>query len=249
MPLVGTRDVAADLAPLTVMPSLDTEALLLPDCRQLQIIYEIDETAMLYLIPPALHPTIPPTVIISVIAADDGPLGAFTLVLVRIGCRSGARPRGLTIQAICDGSEAAAALATRWGFPIVEGDAQLTRNYDRIRATAAVDGEIVLDAELMNPEPINGQDILYLANLNVARVQRNGGEQVRLVQVDAEYVFKNADRGAPQLLEFDAEAFNVPGCEPIWPVSASYTTVDINLPAIRYLVDPAKGPGDSVEKL
>lgn len=249
MPFVGARDVAADLAPMSVMPSLDTEALVLPDCRQLQLIYEIDEAAMLDLIPPALHPTIPPTVMINVIAADEGPLGAFTLVLVRIGCRSGARPRGLTIQAVCEGAEAVAALSTRWGFPIVEGDATLTRNYDRIRASAGIDGELVLDAELTNPEPINGQDILYLANLNVATVQRNGSEQVTLVQVDPEYVFKSADRGVPQLLEFDADAFNVSGCEPIWPVSASYTTVDVHLPEIRYLVDPAKGPLDSVEKL
>jgi Acetoacetate decarboxylase (ADC) len=249
VPFVGTRDVAADLAPMAVMPSLETEALVLPDCRQLQLIYEIDETAMLDLIPPALHPTIPPTVMINVLAADDGPLGGFTLVLARIGCRSGARPRGLTIHAVCDGAEAAAALSTRWGFPIVQGDASLTRNYDRIRASAGIDGELVLDAELMNPEPINGQDILYLANLNVAKIRREGAEQVRLVQVDPEYVFKSADRGEPQLLEFDEDVFNLPGCEPIWPVSASYTTVDVHLPEIRYLVDPAKGPMDSVEKL
>ena len=231
------------------MPSLDTAALTIPDCRHLQLMYEIDESAMLDLIPPALHPTIPPTVVINVLAADGGPLGEFTLVLARIGCRSGARPRGLTMQAICDGDDAAKALAERWGFPIVAGDAALSRNYDRVRASAGLDGGLVLDAELMNPEPINGQDILYLASLNAARISKDGEEQVRLVQVDPEYVFKSADRGQPQLLDFDADAFNVPGCEPVWPISASYTVADVEFPELRYLVDPAKGPLNSVETI
>ena len=249
MPFVGIRDLVAEQSSLTVVSSLDTEALVLPDCRHLQIMYEIDESAMLDLIPPALHPTIPPTLIINVLAADEGPLGAFTLVMARIGCRSGERPRGLNSKSVCDGAEASEALSKRWGFPIVEGEAALTRNYDRVRASAGLDGELVLDTELMNPEPINGQDILYLASLNAAKLERDGSEQVRLVQVDPEYVFKSADRGQPQLSEFDDEAFGISGCEPIWPVSASYAVVDVHLPELRYLIDPAKGPLDSVEKL
>ncbi len=65
MPLVGTRPVNAfDNGPLVT--EIGAEPWLLPGCGILQIMYEIDADAMTSLLPPALHPTIPPTVVLTV---------------------------------------------------------------------------------------------------------------------------------------------------------------------------------------
>jgi hypothetical protein len=110
-------------------------------------------------------------------------------------------------------------------------------------------GQRVLDATLLNPEPIAGNDILYLAILNVAKIQRDGATISRLIQVDPDYVFRSADRGKPELHAFDADAFNLNGARPAHAVSASYAVADIQMPEVRYLVDPAKPPLMAVEKL
>lgn len=101
---------------------------------------------------------------------------------------------------------------------------------------------VVLDVSLMNPEPVSGNDLQYLSNLNIARVPRDGGKVARLVQIDPDYVFHSADRGAPQLTAFDAAAWELPGARPYYPVSASFAVADVSMPALRYLVDPTKPP-------
>ena len=107
MPIIGTADVAPWLEFAANMPSLDTEALELPNVRILQVIYEIDDADMAGQIPPALHPTIPPTMHCIGMSAEDGPLGAFTLAMVRIGCRASVRPRGLPTRVVVSGDAAA----------------------------------------------------------------------------------------------------------------------------------------------
>lgn len=249
MPLTGTRDVTAIERDLPLVARLDTELWELKACGHLQLMFEIDHDAMTSLLPPALHPTIPPTVVFNVLDVRDSATGPFTMAEVRIGCRSGARLRGLLLSAVCDSDEAITALSGRWGYPLRAGEVELRRNYDRITTEVYVDGEPVLVAGLVDPEPISGDDIQYLANLNLARVERDGEQISRLIQVDAEYAFHRADRGRPSLEWFDPEAWDVAGCEPAYPVSASFAVVDVVLPRLRYLVDPAKPPLQSVETL
>jgi hypothetical protein len=248
MPLVGTREPAAfGSGPLVTQ--LEGDKWELAGCGILQLMYEIDADAMTSLLPPALHPTIPPTVVLTVTNVPESPLGPFVLAEARIGCRSGARPRGLSMSAFCSSVEAIGALASRWGYPLRQADVQLQKRYDRVVGDVSFDGRPVLEISLMNPEPIAGNDIQYLAGLNAAQVQREGGPAARLVQVDPDYVFRSADRGKPHLGAFDAEAFGLSGATPVWPVSASYAVADITMPELRYLVDPAKPPLMAVEKL
>lgn len=249
MPLTGTRDITALAAGLPVLQRLDTEPWQLNDCTHLQLMFEIDGGAMTSLLPPALHPTIPPTVLINILDVPDSSVGPFALAEVRIGCRSGARPRGLLVSAVCNSEDAIAELSRRWGYPVTPGDVDIRRNYDRITGEVYVDGEPVLSGELFDPEAISGSDIQYLANLNLARIERDGQQLIRLIQVDPDYAFHRADRGRPQLEWFDPDAWDLPECEPVYPVSASCAVVDVTLPRIRYLVDPAKPPLQSVEKL
>ncbi len=248
MPLVGTRP-AADLAsgPLVTAPS--AERLELPGAGILQLMYEIDSAAMTSLLPPALHPTIPPTLVFTITKVPGGPFGPFVLAEVKVGSRSGARPRGLLVRGYCDSATAIEALAGRWGYPLSLAECAFAKRYDRVQASVVAGGATILDVALLNPDPISGNDVQYLANLNVARMVREGAEVARLIQVDPDYAFHSADRGRPLLGAFDASAWGLAGATPYYPVSASYCVADITLPEIRYLVDPAKNPIAAVERV
>lgn len=250
MPLVGSRDISQLASASPVMPGLDTEPLELPGAQLLQLLYEIDDAGMTNLIPPALHPTIPPTVLITVTNVPESPWGPFSLAEVRVGCRSGARPRALLYRAVCNSPEAAEALRARWGYPLVIGDVSLERGYDRVRGTATTtDDGIVLDVTLRNPDPIGGGDLQYISSLHLARVRRGEEEVVRLIQVDPEYAVSKADRGRPELATCRVGSFGLEEAEISYPVSASAATANITLPALRYLVDPQKPPLQSVERI
>jgi hypothetical protein len=101
----------------------------------------------------------------------------------------------------------------------------------------------------MNPEPISGGDIQYLPAVNLARVQRDGGEVPRIVQVDCEFRFRKADRGKANLVNFDAGAWLLEGAEPWWPVSASCAVAEMELPVLRYVLDPVKPAVQGVERV
>lgn len=248
MPLVGTRPVSAfESGPLVSEPA--SAHWQLPGCGILQLMYEIDAAAMTSLLPPALHPTIPPTLVFTITNVPDSPAGPFVLAEVKVGGRSGARPRGLLMKGYCNAATAATALAAHWGYPLEVADCHVVKRYDRVYGSVARDGRTLLDITLLNPEPIAGNDIQYLAGLNVARVLREGAELPRLVQVDPDYTFRSADRGKPSLDAFDAEAWGLAGAVPNHPVSASYAVADITMPELRYLVDPALPPLTAVERL
>lgn len=249
MPLVGSRNLSGlfKAAPLVTISSEDRWEL--PAAQILQLMYEIDDPQMTTLIPPALHPTIPPTLVLTVTRVPESPAGPFVLAEVKVGARSGARPRGFLAQGYCDSAEAITALGARWGYPLRQAEVTLEKRYDRIHATVKAGGTTALELTLLNPEPISGNDLQYLANLNLARVTRDGAELDRLVQVDADYVFRSADRGKPQLDAFDPAAWQLAGAKPIHPVSASYAVAGITMPVLRYLVDPVKPPLQSVERL
>ena len=250
MPLVGTRDFASLAAEAPLVASLDTEQLELQNASVLQVLYEIDSGAMTGFIPPALHPTIPPVLFMTVTSVPDSPWGPFALAEVRVGCRQGARPRALSVRAICNSAAASDALASRWGFPCVPGDVSFERGYDRAHAVAstAADG-LVLEMSLRNPDPIGGGDIQYISSLHLARVRRGGEEAVRLVQIDPDFAVSKADRGRPELHACRPGAFGFEGAVPTHAVSASVTTCNITLPTLRYLVDPVKPPLTAVERL
>jgi hypothetical protein len=239
MPLSGTRDLTPLLERAPRMPGLDAEPWALPGAEILQATFEIDDAAMTSLLPPALHPTIPPTVIVTLLHTPESPAGPFSLAHVRAGCRAGVRPRGFLLSAYCDSGPAAAALAAGWGFGCRTGEVRLRRYHDRITGSVTVDGDQILEASLLNPEPISGSDVQYVASMNLARLEAEGGAPV-LVQVDPEYTFHRAERGRPRLSIFVPEAWDAEGLRPVYPIVASFAKVDTGLPRIRYVLDPER---------
>ncbi len=240
MPLSGTRAVPPLVAEAPLMPGFATEPWPLPGASILQVIYELRETSIVDLLLPALHPTIPPTLFFAVMHCPESSVGPFTLAEVRVGCRAGARPRAFCARAYVDSEAAAAELRDRWGYPARVAQVKLRTGYDRDRATVELAGRTVLDVSLLNPEPINGADVQYLPNVNLARTVRDGVEIARIIQVDPDFTFRKADRGKPHLETFDAEAWALPGADPYWPVSASFALADAQMPRLRYALDPEK---------
>lgn len=238
MPINGNADPSRLTQYAPNMASLDTGALTLPDVKVLQVIYEIDDSAMADLIPPALHPTIPPTMHVIGMRAEAGPLGAFTLAMVRVGCRAAVRPRGLPTRVVCTDGEAAHALRERWGYPVTVGEPVLRERYDR-QSIEVNDGNVtVLAAQLVDPFPIGNGDLLYTAGMHVAHVEREDETKPWLVQVDPEFEVSRADRGQAQIDAFDSGFWDAPLMRPVYPIVASYTTANVTLPEIRYICDP-----------
>jgi hypothetical protein len=208
------------------MPSLDVEPLTLESVEILTVTYEIRAAVNEAVLPPGLHPTIPP-IVTFVVWRTTG----FSLAQVRIGCRSGMRPRAFLVSAVLDGV-AAPPLAERWGFAIRPGAVELTRSYDRIRVR--VDGGNLLDVDMVDPSPLRPGDIQWIANMNLAQTPRG----LRLVQVDPDYAVTRAERGRPRLHHFDASAWGEPLLEPVHPVVATFAVADVTLPRLRFVCRP-----------
>ena len=239
MPFSGTQDVPAAAARAPLLQGFDTEVWELPGAEILQLSFEVVEEPALGLIPPALHPSIPPYAMLSITRYPQSPAGPFALAQVRLVARAGARPRGYLLGAYTDAAKAAAELRARWGFTVDLAAISLDPRHDRIIGRVQREGNTILEMELQAPEQISGADVTYPDGLNLTRARQNGGEKPVLIQVDPEYVFHNAQRGRPRLMSFQADAWGGEGrlrCTN--PITATFTRCDTDLPKLRFALDP-----------
>lgn len=240
MPLFGKQDVQAAVARAPLMTGFDTDAWELKNAEILQLSFEVVEEPAEWLIPPALHPSIPPYATLSVTRFPESPVGAFALAQVRLVVRAGIRPRGYLLGAYTDSDRAAPELRARWGFPVALGTITLQVRHDRVIGQVVRDGQTILAMELENPEQISGADVTYIDNLHLARVSEGGQETPVIVQVDPEYVFHSAQRGRPHLKTLQTEAWGGDGrlrCTD--PITATFARCDTDLPKLRFVLDPS----------
>jgi hypothetical protein len=235
MPISGTLDVRPLLGDAPQMRSFGAEPWETAGVEILHLKFEIDDRDMAAPLPRALHPTIPPTVIFTVASYPESPVGPFMLAQVRVGARASGLPRGFLARAYADSAKACEALASHWGFACHQADVRLKRFHDRIIGTVSADGADILRVSLIDPEPISGGDIQYVANMNLARDADGNGA---LVQVDPNYVFHKAERGTPEIAAFDAKAWRADGVVPVWPIAATWAHCDTGFPKIRFVLDP-----------
>jgi hypothetical protein len=241
MPQFGKQDVQTVVARAPLMSGLDTDAWELKGAEILNLAFEVVEGPAEFLVPPALHPSIPPYATLTISRFPDSPVGAFMLAQVRLVVRAGIRPRGLLLGAYTDSDKAAEELRRRWGFTISRAQITLQSRHDRIIGQVVRDGQLILDMALENPEQISGADVTYLDSLHLARVVENGQEVPTIVQVDPEYVFQNAQRGRPHLLALQSDAWggeNRLRCT--YPMHATFCRCDTDLPRLRFGMDPSK---------
>jgi len=240
MPVFGKQDVQAAAARAPLMNGFGTEAWELKGAEILQLSFEVVEGPAEWLIPPALHPSIPPYATLSLARFPASPAGPFALAQVRVVVRAGIRPRGYLLGAYTDSEKAAAELRARWGFTVAPGTISLQARHDRVIGQVARAGQTILEMELENPEQISGTDVTYLDNLHLARVSENGRETPVIVQVDPEYVFHSAQRGRPHLIALQADAWGGDGrLRCTFPMTATYTRCDTDLPKLRFALNPS----------
>ncbi len=232
--LTGTADPGVLARCAATLAGFDTEPLKLHGVETFQIFCEIERDGSDALLPPGLHPTVPPAVTWLVQRVAESPWGEFQIAQCRIECRSGLRPRGFLRGGVVDRADAGAALAEHWGYALGPGEIRLERAYDRIRAAVCVGGEEVLCAALRDPMPLRNADAYYVANVNLAHTPHG----LRLVQVDPEFEVERAERGRPVIERFVAAAWNADGVRPSHPVSGSFTIASVTLPALRYVSRP-----------
>jgi len=251
MPQVGlcSSDTLTVGRPVVSRSDLAGHGLTLPGAELLQVATEIDDAAVLGMLPPALHPTIPPMATIVFWRCPTSDFGPFTLAQVRISCRAGFRSRGLLAAAYCDNLAAAEFLSTHWAFDCRHADVVLRRQYHRVEGTVTARGQIVLRVALLDPQVIAPGDVEYSSNLNPARLVADGLEQPRLVQAEPEYLVQRADRGLPEIDIFDLALTSAQGIEPTNGASALYSRGELRLPPVRFLVHPELSLTEGVEHI
>jgi hypothetical protein len=236
MVLVGTRDLAPLLEHAPSMPHFDAEGWTIEGIELLQVVFEVDDRARESLVPKALHPTIPPAGIFTVARYPDSPVGPFTLAQVKVSCRAAALPRSFLLRAYASTTASCEALGKQFGFSCVEGAVRLNRYHDRVSGSVrTASGDDILRIALVDPEPISGGDVQYTATMNLAKKPDGSAT---LVQVDADCTFQKAERGRPQVELFEQDAWLAQGVTPVYPMNASFTTIDGGFPRIRFVLDP-----------
>jgi hypothetical protein len=237
MPVFGELALETIAARLPRVASLDAEAWTLPGAEIMQLAFEVAESTRA-LLPRAMHPAIPAYATWLVTRYPESPVGPFSLAQLRLMGRAGAHPRGFVLAAVASTPEAARALADGWGLPAAPGTVTVRRYHDRVTALVTRGGEPVLDAALVDPEPISPGDVQYIHSVTLASVAEAGRVAPALIQVDAHYTLHRAERGRPSIARFEAQAWNAEPLAPRHPIAASFTTVDTDLPQIRFLMDP-----------
>lgn len=232
--LEGKADVAALARRAPRLASFEGETLALPGVELLQVTYELGGRAPESLFPPALLPTLPVLAVLSILRAADGPLGRFALAELRLTCRSGVRPRQLLAAAFADGEAARAALNERFAFGAQPARIRLERFYDRVESRIETGGRAVFDARALGPLPLATSDLQFFSAMHPAETPKG----LRLVQIDSDVHVTRAERAAPHVTRFDADAFGVPGAELAWPVAAFVALCDVTLPRVRFVCRP-----------
>ncbi len=232
--LVGTADVEALARGAATIESFGSEPLQFDDVLCLQVIMEMRNRARESVLPPSLHPTIPPALSIQVWRVGGSPWGAFNLAMTRVSCRSGVRARGFTTGVIVSTPSACEALRSLLGFPARVGEVGLRDGYDAVAASVRVGDRVALEVNAIDPEPMSASDVQYTSTINLAHTPRG----LRLVQLEPEHGPTRVERLRATLGAFDAEAWGQPRLDPYRMVSASSALGDVVIPAIRFVCKP-----------
>jgi hypothetical protein len=232
--LIGIADIDALASRAPTLPTLDGEAVTITGADVLYAVYEIGHEGREALLPPALHPTEPPHATFTFIRAAETEFGPLEMALLRIGCRSGSRPRGFAIGCFVDNVEAGRALRDRFGLPVASAEIKLRPSYSGGDASVRLDGRPILHMAVGKPYALSGSDVQYTNTMTLAHTPVG----LRLVQVDLAYTVHHAERCTPRLESFDAAAWGSPLVRPVYPVSASVARADLTIPRLRFLCRP-----------
>jgi hypothetical protein len=226
--LTGTADIDALAAAAPTMAAFDAGPVVFQKVEILQALFEQPYSTRQQNLPPGLHPTTPPLLVVLAWKTQS-----FSMVQARVSCRSGVRPRGFVASCLVDGRQGVEAL-TPWGLPAQVGQVRLHRHYDGVELEVARQGRVALALSGLDPDPLNPGDVQFTVTSTLAHTPRG----LRLVQVEPEYQLERVERVRLRLDHFDAEAWGAPGLEPVYPISATISVGTITIPPVRFLSRP-----------
>ena len=233
--LTGTAQLENLLATIPMIDSFDAEPVELPDVEIFQANYELAASRIRSFFPSALHATIPPLGQWTCWHARQSPWGAFRLVIFRISCRSGARPRALVRASCIDNADARDVLSKHWGLQPDLADISMRRNYESVDISVRRNGQVLLSLRGNDPEPLDTTAIQFFASMHAAQTNRG----LRLVQFDPRYEATRAERYVPSLRAFDAQYWGgMQAIEPVYPVTSYGTKATVHIAKIRFLCRP-----------
>ena len=232
--LMGTADVGALAVGAAEVPEFRKTNIEFVGVTCLQMSVEMRGTAREAVLPPSLHPTIPPALTLQVFQIEQSEWGPFRFACVRVSCRSGVRARGFTTGAVVDVDAARAGLRAALGVPAVAGTIRLRHGYDGVSALVTREGASILKIEGIDPEPLGNQDVQYTGTLNLARTP-NG---LRLMQIESHDHTTQVERLQARLIEFDGAAWGNELLVPASVITATIATLSLEYPPVRFVCRP-----------
>jgi len=232
--IVGSASVESLAVNAAEIIDYFTQAIEFSDVVCLQMTLEMHNQAREAVLPAGLHPTIPATLSIQAWAVNQSPWGAFTLVICRVGCRSGVRARGFTTAVYASAAEVVSELRSQFGFPARLADITFRHSYDGADIKVSVGGKEILNIAALDPEPMGLNDVQYTGALNLAHTP-NG---LRLVQLEANHQASRVERLKARLQTFNAAAFGNPLLDPYLVISASISQESVTFSPIRFVCRP-----------
>jgi len=229
--LTGTADVDALLAGAATIAEFSPEALALEDVTCFQVTAEMRNRAREAVLPPSLHPTVPPALSLQVWDVGTSVWGPFTLALARVSCRSGVRARGFCTAALVSSERACAGLRATFGFPARVAEPRLKVTYLGVDVSVKERGRDVLGVRALDPEPMGNDDVQYTGTLTLCHTPLGA----RLVQVEAHHEATRVERLTAELTAFDAAAWGNRLFDPYLVVSASVATEAVTFPPVRFV--------------
>jgi hypothetical protein len=230
--LTGTADLAALLQDAPEMTTLNPDPLVLEDALIFQAAFELPANARTALLPPGLHPTNPPLLILLAWKVARSPWGAFALAQARVSCRSGVRPRGFVIGCVTDNAAAAAVLAAQWGLAARLGEVELRHRYDATELAVSCGGGFGCRVVGINPAPLTPADVAFTVTMTLAHTDRGP----RLVQLEPEYSLHDVERLRPRLERLERLPIE-PGAQ-LHPVAATLCDGSVTIPRLRFVCRP-----------
>jgi hypothetical protein len=206
----------------------------LPKAEIHAALFEVPYAQAIRLLPPSLHPSTPAYATLSFYRVPDSEIGAFEFAVMGVACRSGIRPRMLTLSAFAS-TDAAVALLARWGFAARKAGVRTRFHYDAVRSEIFTDAGTIVEAVTMNPEILLGsaRAIRYPQALNLA--QRDGRDG--LMQFDIAFEYNETYRGVLTLPVFDADAMTGGLLRPTDMIAGTYARLDATLMPVKAFLD------------
>ena len=257
----GTASVDELAVGAPEITAFGTEPIRLGGVTGLSLVAELRRPAREAVLPPGLHPIVPPALSLLAWDVSESPWGAFSATFVRIVCRSGARARTFCVGAAASTHDAATGLRSQLGFPALQAHVALRRHYDGVDLTVASGAEPsgetgngtaarhdagpMLQLSALDPDPLSVGDVQHVGAMNLAHTPLG----LRLVQVETLHEPSRVERLAARIDAFDPAAWGQPLLDPYWVVSCTVSLEDIEIPAIRFVCDPAMPAAEGTERV